>query len=305
MTTTVLIVLCIAALLALFTWRIKVGDRKRHAITDPIRTIVDEATMEEAFSRLGMHEYWPKAKALVRGQAVLHTTPAPMEVLSIGASRIGGVPDLPPDRMWPRDAQGNDLGFLAQIDLREAGRYDPEGLLPRTGQLSFFFGSAGDNYDPETCAVLYVDGDTAQLDRKTVPDSVPDELRFRSCSVRFERRVSLPLEFERTDDLDLPLEAGDLLMDPLKRDTAGNKLLGWPDSIQGPPEDDALASINDLRAPSQHLDREDIRLLFQVDSEEEKTGMTWGDAGMVYFLIAGSDLQSRRFDRCVAILQCH
>lgn len=287
--------------------RVRAADQKRHAMTDPIRTVVDRASLEDAFRALGLHEHWPKALPLVRDQVVMHTAPMPLEQLALGASRIGGVPDLPRDMSWPVGPSGGPLGFLAQVDLAEAAPHEHSGSLPRSGWLCFFYGSTGSDGDPETSAVLFVEGAAADLERKAVPDSVPEELRFKPCSIRYEGRVSLPLEFEHQGKLDLPLEQGDLLMDPLMRDSAGNKLLGWPDSIQGPPEEDAVVMVfaarKDPGAPP--VTRDDVRLLFQIDSEEGKTGMMWGDAGMVYFLLSEADLKARRFDRSTAIVQCY
>jgi uncharacterized protein YwqG len=36
--------------------------------------------------------------------------------LPLGASKIGGAPELPPDAAWP-DANGQPLPFVAQINL--------------------------------------------------------------------------------------------------------------------------------------------------------------------------------------------
>lgn len=308
---TVLVILSIAAVVALLfvflSRRVKAADEKRHAMTDPIRTVVDRASLEEAFKVLGLEEHWPKALPLVRDQVVMHTTPIALEELPLGASRIGGVPDLPRDMSWPMGPSGGPLGFLAQVDLEEAAPHEHSGLLPRSGWLCFFYGSAGADVDPETSAVLFVEGAAADMERKAVPDSVPEDLRFKPCSIRYEGRVSLPLEFEHKDKLDLPLEQGDLLMDPLMRDSAGNKLLGWPDSIQGPPEEEAVVAVFATRQGNGTIavSRDDVRLLFQIDSEEGKTGMMWGDAGMMYFLLPEADLKARRFDRGTAIVQCY
>ena len=52
----------------------------------------------------------------------------------IGHSRYGGVVvDLPPDILCP------DLPFWAQLDLAKFAPHDPYNLLPKVGQLIFFF----------------------------------------------------------------------------------------------------------------------------------------------------------------------
>ncbi|WP_439377317.1 DUF1963 domain-containing protein [Amycolatopsis lexingtonensis] len=44
-------------------------------------------------------------------------------------------------------------------------------------------------------------------------------------------------------------------------------------------------------------------LLAQIDSDD-KTGMIWGDAGMLYWVIRTDDLEAGRFDRARCTLQC-
>ena len=47
----------------------------------------------------------------------------------------------------------------------------------------------------------------------------------------------------------------------------------------------------------------DWLLLLQIDSEE-RTGMMWGDAGRIYFMIQKDALQRHRFEDVLVILQC-
>src|SRR5690606_33198558 len=60
--------------------------------------------------------------------------------IPIGASKVGGSPDVPPDFVWP---QWNDipLTFIAQFRLSDVKPYDVENLLPENGMLYFFFES--------------------------------------------------------------------------------------------------------------------------------------------------------------------
>ena len=62
--------------------------------------------------------------------------------LPVGLSKIGGMPDVPADFVWPvyeEGARSLPLAFLAQIDCRIASAADRERLLPRDGMLSFFY----------------------------------------------------------------------------------------------------------------------------------------------------------------------
>ena len=68
-----------------------------------------------------------------------------------GASRLGGIPDVPADFQWPyftTDTYDDDtvkprpLAFLAQFSCEELTALDPEHPLPKKGVLSF---SGGDS----------------------------------------------------------------------------------------------------------------------------------------------------------------
>lgn len=52
-------------------------------------------------------------------------------------SRMGGDPDLPASLPWPR-VNGDSLTFVAQVLVDDVKPLDGEGLLPKTGLLSFF-----------------------------------------------------------------------------------------------------------------------------------------------------------------------
>jgi uncharacterized protein YwqG len=58
--------------------------------------------------------------------------------IPIGASKLLGFPDLPPDVPIPFDGNGNQCGFVGQINLADVAALDIENLLPKTGLLSFF-----------------------------------------------------------------------------------------------------------------------------------------------------------------------
>ena len=48
---------------------------------------------------------------------------------------------------------------------------------------------------------------------------------------------------------------------------------------------------------------EDLRLLLQLDSEDE-AGMMWGDLGRLYFVIRQEDLKSLHFENVAMDWQC-
>lgn len=63
--------------------------------------------------------------------------------------------------------------------------------------------------------------------------------------------------------------------------------------------------MNDLEKRKQIVDSAvKWRLLLQIDSEEDKTGMMWGDVGRIYYWIHEDDLAKLCFDRVICEMQC-
>ena len=97
-----------------------------------------EGLLEDA--RLGEHA--PKIAAAIRNSVSIRIRKARKADAELGASRLGGVPDIPSDlagRLDPAMASG----FVGQIRLEEVAPFDPLGKLPDAGLLSFFAAFAG------------------------------------------------------------------------------------------------------------------------------------------------------------------
>jgi len=65
----------------------------------------------------------------------MRSTPCPDTTISVGESKLGGLPDLPSGLTWP-DWETGYLTFVAQVNLSELPASD---LLPNLGVLSFFY----------------------------------------------------------------------------------------------------------------------------------------------------------------------
>ncbi|WP_332303291.1 DUF1963 domain-containing protein [Rhizobium sp. GR12] len=92
---------------------------------------------EERFAA-ALGESGPAAVARLWTDAVALVEESFGEEAPLGASRIGGGPDLPPD-MWPSNAHGMRHPFLMQINLAEIkAACGPMQPLPDEGLLSFF-----------------------------------------------------------------------------------------------------------------------------------------------------------------------
>ena len=258
--------------------------------------------------------------ALMRNSIRLTSAPTNESALAIGASKLGGEPDLPPGTAWPI-GKGAPLAFIAQIRLADAHPYDTDGVLPASGLLSFFYDAqqqtfGADPADRGGWAVLFFDGDSALYSRQAPPAGLPQAARYTACALTCSSEVTL------AQDPTLEIANASWTPDEIKsyetflatfppqadRSLPRHRLLGNPDTIQ----DDmrlecALAAngvtdLNDPRAAALKPHAMHWRLLLQIDSDD-KAAMQWADAGMIYYWIEQDALAARQFDKTWLVLQ--
>ena len=251
-------------------------------------------------------------------------------------SRIGGRPAVPPDFVWPyyegraideEKAKRRPLAFLAQINLREAASSDVENLLPKSGMLSFFYEleTMTWGYDPShkgSARVFYFPNE-AELSIAEYPDELGKGGRLAEQAIRFESHVSLPDFSVFEDEIEFDEDGfGECYKvcgcDP---DDWGefNKLLGYPDILQGPMEADCetvargyatggpedVARIPDSEKRDIQEKAKEWMLLFQMGSDPDgDDALMFDGCGYIYFWIKKSDLLKRDFDHTWLILEC-
>lgn len=260
---------------------------------------------------------------LVRPTIRLRANAPDESAQTIGGSRIGGLPDLPPDMQWP--IVGNRaLHFVAQINLADAHPFDLECQLPESGLLSFFYdwGTSGNS-------VLYFNLGQENLGPRNPPPKLPDaispswfsrlfrgkrpERNFRGCRISFSSEMTPP------DATSFALDAlgEDVYSEEFydkyyelrgeKETDPHHQLLGNPASIQGAYMEAECAGIVLGKGP---LLQEQLsllsqwKLLAQFDSDD-LPGMMWGDLGRLYYYIHESDLTQREFGRVYVTGQCY
>ena len=239
----------------------------------------------------------------------------------VGASRLGGDPDLPTGAEWPRKS-GVPLSFVAQLDLAELTPYDLEGVLPSDGLLSFFYDATTQQawgFDPADRGSWDVRHVAAaeELRRTPAPDDLGPDGRLRPVGWRPRGELAFAtFDSLVVDRLGLTRDETIAYSDQLEseEDTI-HRVHGHPDPIQsgemqlecqlasngvfvGDPE-----GYQDPRALDLGPGADDWRLLLQVDSDEAADVM-WGDLGRIYYWIRDDDLAARRFDRSWLVLQC-
>ncbi|HKX09997.1 MAG TPA: DUF1963 domain-containing protein [Stellaceae bacterium] len=211
-------------------------------------------------------------------------------------SRLGGMPLVPEQWIWPR-LEDEPMLFVSQINCAELVPLSSASIFPSRGLISFF---AEHDYlhcctaglETECCAVFY----WPDPDRLTTPsEPIEDFEQLRRCGLGFYETLSLP--DPRSERLELIPFNGDQrqryaelhravrghgVPDPMFDEFKVIKLLGWPDLIQ-----------HDLTAL-----REPKRLLLQLGNYDDGTDLQhWGPGGAVYFSIPDADLPNQRFDR--------
>ncbi|PHB16987.1 cytoplasmic protein [Bacillus pseudomycoides] len=211
--------------------------------------------------------------------------PRQEESLSIGCSKMGGMPDVPSTFEYPT-YEGKALDFIAQFNLADLQGVNIEHDLPETGMLYFFYNG---NYQYDgTWRVLYYNVSLEQLQRISDQPS-----KYTQCALSFKLTYKLPeLFIEDEADSDRFLQ----LLEELMPDHYDNhQVFGEPFSVQREVFEEAgeYAGIND----------QDMTLLFQVDSDYTNCNMMWGDLGMLYFCIGNEDLKQRRFENTCCVLQ--
>lgn len=219
--------------------------------------------------------------------------------LAVGASKVGGRPDLATGTAWPTYKGERDryLPHLFQLNLADVAPFDVEGLLPKHGVLSFFCDTAPDEI--EDSRVTYGKG-------KLFPHAWPEDLVDRKSEDDFVAQIAerglafyatwtLPsrtylsafAELSSDDDRALrELEQAIHAKDP--KGSSTTRMLGWPDSLQH----------EVVRGP-------DPVVLLQIDaSMKAPKGLSrvfehWGH-GLTHFLVKGAQLAQASFAKASA-----
>ena len=147
--------------------------------------------LRERIAARGLDPIADRVEAAAQG-AITLVTAEPEDYARVGNTRIGGVPDLPPDLPWPT-VGGRFLVFLAQINLAELPPVEGNPLPPH-GMLSFFLGEEEEITDVKH-RVLFWQGDPSRLRRAEAPDpalSACERSAYEGFRVALHRTISLP-----------------------------------------------------------------------------------------------------------------
>lgn len=290
--------------------------------------------LQAAVEAAGLGDFWPRMAPHCHSSIRVLPQLATAESLPLGASRLGGAPDLPAGAEWPV-WEGRPLSFLAQLNLAELAGFPAAAALPAAGLLSFFYDAQEQpwGFDPANrgrAAVQYHEAGAA-LATRPLPDGLSAEAytAFPVAPLTFAAETTLPNPWE--DDLNIAEEEINedqriAFWQLTQRHGQGtSRLFGSPDTIQGPVRQQcALVSRGIYTGSSEGVQqtREALgiseadletwqqqaattwALLFQLDSHEAEADMTWGDMGRLYFCVPCAALAQRDFGAAWTVLQC-
>lgn len=279
----------------------------------------EKEAVKAQFKKYRLEKYWktfePKLRDEIRVEVI---TGIESEMLP-GCSKIGGRPDLPEGTDWFYEKGGKPLSFIAQVNLEETREFDKSGELPDSGIVYFFYSAEQDAWGFDSADIdkfrVFYSAETDKLVRTDFPDSLNDYSRYKPCFLEFSSSISLPAWDSEFTQKHLSKKEIDRYYD-MTAQGLSNKLLGYSDNIQGEMELECQlvtnglycgdpSGYNDPRRKELEKGADDWQLLFQLDSETDKTGMIWGDAGRLYFWIRKKDLKNSNFNDAWFMLQCY
>ncbi len=303
---------------SLFKKSSNVQTNNQVTIESDTNDILNSTELKDKFIKLGLGEHWDKFEPLLRNEIRIMTSNSDSENLDLGQSKIGGQPDLPKSIEWFNENNDKPLSFIAQINLSEIHPFDKDNLLPDTGIIYFFYSAEQEawGFDPKDKDKfkVYYSTETDNLIRHDFPSDLPVYSRFKECKLDIKTTVGLPSWENEFVQKNLSEKEIDQYLN-LPQDYAINKMLGYANNIQNEMELECQlvtnglycgdpSGYNDPKAKGLEKGTKDWILLLQIDSEDEKTGMMWGDVGRLYFWIKKEDLKNKDFNKTWMILQC-
>src|SRR5262245_2238035 len=143
--------------------------------------------LETALAQAGLGEWSPRLAAAAQHAIILEPGPLEGADAPIGASRLGGIPDLPAEVLWPWRPALSDrtvfkdhaarpwpLSFVAQIDFAEILSVGGLEGFPSSGRMLLFCDPVeypwGMSMEDQTCAsVMFFTEQTDRLGRRDFP----------------------------------------------------------------------------------------------------------------------------------------
>jgi uncharacterized protein YwqG len=247
------------------------------------KDVAVKAVQKSAFSSRGKEFLLSKLAYTLQ----ISTNPTNDGDIPVGASKFGGLPDLPSHLDWPTyDHQvggKTPMCFVGQIHLPDVKPYDYHQVLPERGWLYFF-----DSMEAEFFQVYFYEGGGENLQRTNLPGGLEDNILeiFSSCTLRLRPVWTLPawppreldLYFKEhehigIDDMEL-IELYEQFREEVQGNRYSHQMFGY------------CWSWDDVE--------DHLLLLVETD---KNTNMIWGDSGCMHYMIKPHQLAQKRFDQ--------
>jgi len=223
-----------------------------------------------------------------------------LEELPLGASRFGGVPDLPPGTAWP-DRDGVPMEFIAQVNLADLAGMPAASRLPSSGTLAFFWNSQWASSDMERearcCAVIFAEG---VLERCTPPSIEWKSEYAKEPQIAPSLHGLASLTFQPA--LSVPGGVSPFITAPLDefwqdfQAEHGNELAGLGEDDETGHANYLLGYVDEQDYVDAHANGTEDQLLLQVDSEDAAE-FSFGDCNKLFFLLTAKELAARDFSK--------
>lgn len=287
----------------------KLDDHQRFRIERASAPFDNVELLNELIDLYNLTEHRKEVHEIVRRAILLRTKPSTEADIPLGATKLGGIPDLPSTAQWPVYQDGKPLAFLGQIDLSDIAVCGTivDGL-PSQGTLSVFsvWGWVSeDEPDPQTPDSGWKDQDgwtvvlhsapAQKLTRRQTPEGVNSFAAAAALPILIlstpNHRVEPPLaalnwsddEYERFDKMQSDYRSIQMAYWLKNMDNfASHHLLGGYALFQQQfPEE--LLQMNST-------------MLLQIGTDNH-TWMGWGDGGELTFYSDTDALRKGRFER--------
>ena len=256
-------------------WKGPIPDHARDAHTARARQLIRQAAEDVAMPA--------DALLAVAASAIRLRSCLPPKRVPVGASRLGGQPDLPRGRKWPM-FNAVPMAFLAQLRCNELSAALPHVGLPTDGMLVVFVALEPDGgYPPTADSVLVEVVPTRGLKRLSWPSDLPEELRFSTSLAVAEPTLVLP---DWPTLHALAPDAAQQVLDAVRTPGSTHQLLGHANMIQENPPPDGC------------------RLLLQIDSDP-LIGTVFGDGGRLHIWSPATASPLGALDACTVELDCY
>lgn len=274
----------------------------------------------------GLSHISDKIEYLIKDSIQVITHPNKDDNIRIGASKMGGLPDLPKCMGWVK-TEKMPLAFLAQINLEEVTNLNINKLLPDDGMLYFFYDAENQPWghnplNKNKWKVVYYEGDKSNLNRCNEPNDMHSYNIFNSCEIIFEKDITFPdfesvyldlLEINKEDEKKIYRFFHKLISQEEKSEIK-HRILGFPDTIEGDMmivcqlvsngiDFDHLSNYQNSEIEKFKSGANDWILLLQLDSDDMNVGISWGNFGRLYFWIKKEDLKNKNFNDVWVVLQ--